>query len=338
MRRPGTSSTNRLSMPINSTMASTPARASPETGATGVLIGVVASVATALVIFTWHGASLAAKSHPLDFAVFFVLTAALMLLAVDIYGRGSISVSGVTLLATGFTFGVGAGVLAGIFAAGIHAVRRRSKPHKALFNAATFSVAAGAGSAVYLALPHNGSMLVALLSACAGGAAFWLVNIGLLTLVMTVSQPGIRVPRGLERALPVAHVPLPRLRPARPRLHDRLRQGRARRAIRLRAPARAADRVRAAVHRQDPRLGLRDRARQRGAPPLERRPARPVRVRRRPRGADARQPVARRLRECLSRQADGRLREDQCRSRAQAGSHDARVGGPRGRRPRARRR
>src|SRR5437899_3365134 len=101
---------------------SLPARASPETGVTGALIAGVASLATALIVVTWHGASFAARSHPLDFAVFFVLTAALMLLAVDIYGKGSISVSGVTLLATGFTFGVGAGILAGIFAAGVHAL------------------------------------------------------------------------------------------------------------------------------------------------------------------------------------------------------------------------
>jgi HD-GYP domain-containing protein (c-di-GMP phosphodiesterase class II) len=167
---------------------SLPARASPEPGATGALIAGVASLATALVILTWHGAEIAAKSHPVDFAVFFVLTAALMLLAVDIYGKGSISVSGVTLLATGFTFGVGAGILAGIFAAGVHAVRRRSKPHKALFNAATFAVAAGAGVAVYHAFPHSHSPLVEIAPAVVGGATFWAVNIGLLTLVMSVSQ------------------------------------------------------------------------------------------------------------------------------------------------------
>jgi HD-GYP domain-containing protein (c-di-GMP phosphodiesterase class II) len=169
---------------------SPPARAPQESGATGALIAGVASLATALVFLTWHGASTAARSHPLDFAVFLVLTAALMLLAVDIYGKGSISVSGVTLLATGFTFGVGAGILAGIFAAGVHAIRRRSRPHKALFNAATFAVAAGAGAAVYHALPHSRShsALLDLGPAIAGGATFWAVNIGLLTLVMSLSQ------------------------------------------------------------------------------------------------------------------------------------------------------
>ncbi len=138
------------------------ARALPETASTGILISVVASLATTLVIFSWHGASIAAKAHPMDFAVFLGLTAVLMLPAVDIYGKGSITVTGVTLLATGFTFGVGAGILAGIFAAAAHAIRRRSKPHKAVFNTASFAIAAGAGAAVYQTLPHSGSPLQAL--------------------------------------------------------------------------------------------------------------------------------------------------------------------------------
>jgi hypothetical protein len=172
-------------MPATSTLT---ARASPESGATGVLISIVVSLATALIIVTWHSSVTAAESHPVDFAVFFVLTAALILLAVDIYGKGSISVAGVTLLATGFTFGVGAGILAGVFAGGVHAVRHRSNPQKALFKAATFALAAGAGTAIYLALPHSSSPLIDLMPACAGGAAYWLVDIGLLTLVMSVSQ------------------------------------------------------------------------------------------------------------------------------------------------------
>ncbi|HEX4518494.1 MAG TPA: HD-GYP domain-containing protein [Gaiellaceae bacterium] len=188
MPRPGTSPPIDPESPISSTTDTVIARASPEAAATGFLISAVACLATALIIFTWHGAATAATAHPVDFAVFFVLTAALMLLAVDIYGKGSISVTGVTLLATGFTFGVGAGILAGVFAAAVHAVRRRSKPHKSVFNAASFAIAAGAGAAVYHALPHAGSPLEALVPGCAGGIAFWIVNIGLLNLVMSVSH------------------------------------------------------------------------------------------------------------------------------------------------------
>jgi len=42
-----------------------------------VLIGVVASLATALVIFTWHGAWEAARVHPVDFSAFMLITSAL---------------------------------------------------------------------------------------------------------------------------------------------------------------------------------------------------------------------------------------------------------------------
>jgi HD-GYP domain-containing protein (c-di-GMP phosphodiesterase class II) len=152
------------------------------------LIAAVASVATALLIFTWHGAFDAATAHPVDFATFLVLTAALMLLAVDIYGKGSISVAGVIYLAAGFTFGIGAGVMAAMFAAGVHAIRRRSKPYKALFNVALFAVSAGAGAAVFQVRPHSDSPLAELLPACAASAVFWAVNIGLLTLVMAISE------------------------------------------------------------------------------------------------------------------------------------------------------
>ena len=162
-------------------------RTSAEAGGTGVLIAAVASVATALLIFTWHGALHAATAQPVDFAAFLVLTAALMLPAVDIYGKGSISVAGVMCLATGFTFGIGAGVIAGAFAAAVHAIRRRSKPHKALFNVAALATSAAAGVAVFQVLPHSSSPLSQLLPACAAGAAFWAVNIGLLTLVMAIS-------------------------------------------------------------------------------------------------------------------------------------------------------
>ena len=169
-------------------MSANHARSWPESSATGTVISTVVAVATALMIFTWHGAALAASGHPLDFAVFFVLTAALMLLAVDIYGRGSISVAGVAMLATGFSFGVGAAVFAGIFAATVHAVRRRSKPYKALFNAATFAIAAGAGADVYRLFPDTATPVYLLGPALLAGATFWLVNIGLLTAVMSLSQ------------------------------------------------------------------------------------------------------------------------------------------------------
>ena len=111
-----------------------------------------------------------------------------MLVAVDIDGRDSMSVAGVMLLATGFTFGVGAGILAAILAAGLQAVSRHAKPHKAVFNAASLAIAAGAAGAVYHGLPHPGSTLEALVRGYAAGVAFWIVSISLPALMMSVAQ------------------------------------------------------------------------------------------------------------------------------------------------------
>jgi HD-GYP domain-containing protein (c-di-GMP phosphodiesterase class II) len=53
-----------------------------------------------------------AKAHPVSLAVFFVPTAALMVLAMFIHGNESSSAAGVALLTTAFTAGTGAGILA----------------------------------------------------------------------------------------------------------------------------------------------------------------------------------------------------------------------------------
>jgi putative nucleotidyltransferase with HDIG domain len=79
-------------------------------------------------------------------------------------------------------------VWAAIFAASIHAVRRRSKPYKLLFNAAAFAIAAGIGTEVYRHAPVSGTPSSLVLPSLVAGAAFWLVNIGLLTAVMSSSQ------------------------------------------------------------------------------------------------------------------------------------------------------
>src|SRR5947207_904007 len=157
-------------------------------GSVGVLITCVVSAASVLLVLTWRGAWSAATDTPVAFAIFLVLTVALMLMAVDVYGRGSISVAGVGLLAVGFTFGVGAAMVAGILAAVVHALRRRSRPHRALFNAATFALAAAAGAAAYHAFGDHHSTAATLGPALAAGALFWLVNIGLLTIAMGLSE------------------------------------------------------------------------------------------------------------------------------------------------------
>jgi len=73
--------------------------------AVDVLISLIASLATALISLTAVGTWQAISSRPLAFLSLVVLTFALQLMGVSVYGRGTISVSGIGFLAIGFTFG-----------------------------------------------------------------------------------------------------------------------------------------------------------------------------------------------------------------------------------------
>jgi len=156
--------------------------------ASGALAAALVAIAAGLVFVSWGAALAAARAHPLDVAVYLGLTAALTLLAVDVEGRGSISVAGVTLLAIGFTYGAGAGVYAAVGAAGVHALRRGSRPQRALLNAATLALATGAGVESFLLIPRSGSPVLVLVAATLAGVSFWLVSIGLLTTVTARSR------------------------------------------------------------------------------------------------------------------------------------------------------
>src|SRR5579864_8916572 len=149
-----------------------------DAGPPAALSATLAALAGTVGLLSYHGAAAALRAHLLDVGVFFALTLALMLLSVDAERRGSISVAGVTLLASGFTYGVGTAVFAGLGAAGVHALSRRSNPRKAVAAVATTALAAAAATEVYRALPHTSSPLFPVGPALAAGVVFWFVNVG----------------------------------------------------------------------------------------------------------------------------------------------------------------
>jgi putative nucleotidyltransferase with HDIG domain len=164
------------------------ARPASESAHVVALIAAVASAATAVLVLSAAGAWTAVSGRPLAVGVFLAISVALMLAAVDVYGRGSITVAGIGLLLVGFTFGIGAAAFTGILVAVVHGVRRRSRVHKILFNAGNFALAAAAGAGVYALWGHEGSALASLAPAFAAGVVFWAVNIGLITLAMSFSE------------------------------------------------------------------------------------------------------------------------------------------------------
>src|SRR5207247_8353810 len=102
----------------------------------------VASVALAQAVRgSWH----VVADRPVAFATFVVLTIALQLIVVDVYGRGTLSFAGTGLLATAFTFGVGPAMAVAVLAGIVLLVRMRSPLHRGLVNAANFALSVGSG-------------------------------------------------------------------------------------------------------------------------------------------------------------------------------------------------
>lgn len=162
-----------------------------------LLIIAVASGAAVLVAATADGIRDAVADDAAAVAGFAVLALALQL-AAGLYGRGSMSVAGVAILGCGFTLGTGPAAALAVACAGVHFVRRRSRPERALFTAGTLALAAGAGVAVYaLAGAAEAGAAVRVAGALGAGAVSWAVNIGLLTAVMSLSES--RSPTALWR-------------------------------------------------------------------------------------------------------------------------------------------
>lgn len=156
-----------------------------------VVIGLASALAAAALVASAPGILHAFQERTDATLAFVGLTLFLQLASVEVYGRGRTSVAGIGALALGFTAGVGPAMATQIVAAGLVYLRERGKtrPHRALFNAAMFALAAGAGAGAYAVVSAPGwTGFERLAPAFLGGACFWIVNIGLITLVMSISE------------------------------------------------------------------------------------------------------------------------------------------------------
>ena len=156
-------------------------------GSVALLIALAASAASAIFVVEAHSAWAAISARPTDFVCFVGLTLLLQLVTVEIYGRGAVSFASTGMLAVGFVFGPGAAMLVAVIAAFTRLAVRRGKLHRGLFDAAAFALAAGAAAAAYSSFagdPVFGRVGGALLA----GSLFLAVNVGLLSLAMSLSE------------------------------------------------------------------------------------------------------------------------------------------------------
>jgi hypothetical protein len=124
-----------------------------------------------------------ASAEPMRFATLLLLTLALQMFSVRVYGRGSVSVSAIGILASAFLFDIGTTMAIGVLAATAQWIRSRSPVYKAVFDAANFAVAGAAASLVFHAV--DGWRLPA---AVLAGTLYAVVNNGLLCLVMSLAE------------------------------------------------------------------------------------------------------------------------------------------------------
>src|SRR2546430_1487174 len=115
-----------------------------------------------------HGLVATASAESVRLATLLLLTLALQMFSVRVYGRGSVSVSAIGILASAFLFDTGTTMAIAVLAAIFQSVRSRTQLYKAAFDSANFAVAGAAASLVFQAL--DGWRLLAAVLAGGGHA------------------------------------------------------------------------------------------------------------------------------------------------------------------------
>jgi HD domain len=149
-----------------------------------ILIVALAIVACGGLIAGFHGLEATVSSDPGRVATIIALTLALQLFSVQVYGRGSVGVSGLGILTSAFLFGVGTTMAIAVLAAIVQWIRTRSPLYKAVFDAANFSVSGAAAALVFQFLDGGWRVPAAILA----GVLFAAMNNGVLCLVMSFSE------------------------------------------------------------------------------------------------------------------------------------------------------
>ncbi len=148
-----------------------------------ILVVAMAIAASAGLIAAFQGLLATASDQPARVTTLLALTLALQMFSVQVYGRGSVSVSAIGIIASALLFDTGTTMAIAVLAAVAHSIRVRSELYKAVFDASNFALAAAAASLVFQGL-GDWRLPAAILA----GAAYAAVNNGLLCLAMSLAE------------------------------------------------------------------------------------------------------------------------------------------------------
>src|SRR5437870_6522847 len=115
------------------------------------LVVTSAIVASAVLVAVVRNVAHTVAVEPGRVATLLALTIVLQLFSVRVYGRGSVSVSAIGMLASVFLVDTGTAMAIAVVAALAHSIRRRAQPHKAIFDGANFAISTAAASVVFSA-------------------------------------------------------------------------------------------------------------------------------------------------------------------------------------------
>jgi HD domain len=148
----------------------------------GLVIGLVVAGCVGLIAGS-QGIVSTVSAEPARVATLLALTLALQMFSVQVYGRGSVSVSAIGIVASAILFDTGTTMAIAILAALAHWLRRRNELYKGVFDAANFALSAAAASLVFQVL-HEWRLPAAVLA----GIAYAVVNNGFLCFAMSLSE------------------------------------------------------------------------------------------------------------------------------------------------------
>jgi putative nucleotidyltransferase with HDIG domain len=147
-----------------------------------LIVALAATLAGCLVVATPQ-IERTVQAEPDRVAALLGLTLLLQLFSVQVYGRGSVSVSAIGILASAFVLNTGTAMAIAVAAALAQWLRRRGQLYKAIFDAANFALSAGAASLVYHVLSRE-----RFAAAAAAGLVYAALNNGLLCFAMSLAE------------------------------------------------------------------------------------------------------------------------------------------------------
>jgi hypothetical protein len=147
------------------------------------LILVLAIVASGALIAMLRPIAETVSQEPTRVVTLLALTLVLQLFSVPVYGRGSVSVSAIGLLASTFMLDTGTAMAIAVLAASVQWLRKRRDLYKGAFDVSNFALSTAAASLVFNAA-EGWRLGAAILAGCVYAA----VNNGLLCLAMSFAE------------------------------------------------------------------------------------------------------------------------------------------------------